>query len=211
MARMRKYNDLSKLDLSDLKYSGGPVNDFPGTPDPFADIEDIKENTRKGIEAVNNLTVAELLSFAGIKGAVGQEALDFIGSLHAAAKLMLKRIEERHPADWDTKRPSSFPEVEIYDSVFGILEEDEIAAITVSFGMSDATGSKLLTISKDIFKRIEEMVFKEPEMDNSDRDEMVDMLINANPGMFQDLSASEIKSAAKLSYASPQPGPAPRR
>lgn len=112
-----------------------------------------EQHSAKGIEAVESFEVSELAEAAGIHG--DNETVEaFLTSLKNSYILMVKSIMERYD-EKAYNSPRNYPEFEIYDSVHGIIEGDELEELTNAF--SEDSGASVFGVSESVYKALDEL------------------------------------------------------
>lgn len=111
------------------------------------------QETLKGLEAVQNLEIAEIAQRAGIYD--DNSTVDnFLSSLKDAYILMVTRIMERYD-EKAYRAPRNYPEFDIYDSVHELIETDELEELTHAF--SEGNGCNVSEVSSKVYGIIDEL------------------------------------------------------
>jgi hypothetical protein len=114
-------------------------------------------NPDRGIRVLAELSLEDLYAFGDAYGEDAMSSSGFMFALRDAMVLMMQRIIERHPKSWQFHAPSSFPEREIYDSVLGIMEDDDIDVLNVALGGSSVEAER---VSKRLFSSLDSLLIE---------------------------------------------------
>jgi hypothetical protein len=133
------------------------VTTFEPTAFPTINFIPKPQSLIEGVDALKKLGFVELAKFSGHEVGEDSEAGKFIISLKDAYVLMVTRIAERNPHIANYRSPKSYPEYEIYDSVQGILEDDQVALINSDFDVLENGQKSLTYISSLVYEGLNEI------------------------------------------------------
>jgi hypothetical protein len=106
------------------------------------------------------LTLEDLVDLSGANPDDREALYPYLSSLRDSFVLMLRRIMEKYPMEWNERLPSSFEEREIYDSVTGIMEDDELDDLNASMGGSPVLIDMVLKVQRELFDSLEARLVK---------------------------------------------------
>lgn len=107
---------------------------------------------------LKNLSQEDLLNLSGLHPEDADVAIDYLSSLRDEFVRTINRIVSDYPEEWQGRLPSSFEEREIYDSVIGVMEDDELDDLNVALGGSPVLMTEALKTSLNLFDKFEDMV-----------------------------------------------------
>lgn len=113
----------------------------------------LTQSTEAGLHDLKKVQLHELCSFVDADVDIDSTGGRYLVDLYHGYQLMIKRIIERHPKGNYTD-PAGYPEREIFDSITGIIEEEDTDAIIFDLTGEDEIEGGLETIATKIFKNL---------------------------------------------------------
>lgn len=141
--------------LSSTSSIRSPIKYFD-TDNVFESFPSDMQFTEKGLDEVKKLTFSDLQRFSGYNVDMGSPAGDFLLALKAAYVLMIERIIERYPVK-SYREPQTYPEYEIYDSVPGVMEDDELETLGFAFGGEDFAEDEIDHVVFTVYEELNEV------------------------------------------------------
>lgn len=122
---------------------------------------------RKAMDALDKLSLEQLFEMADVYSPHEMDASSFILDLHDAMIMMMERIVERYPNEWHLSTPSSFPEREIYDSVVGIMEDEQLEELNVLLDGNPGETHEVERVAKRLFSSLEDYVLEQSNLSST--------------------------------------------
>lgn len=117
--------------------------------------------TENEMEFLQGIELEELVTMAHVDPLYWDEAGEFLFSLKDAFVRMIDAIIERNPQTWNSLPPHSFPEIEIYDSVMGIMDDEELEELNVILGGDPEFIAEVVRANAGILAGLESLVCKQ--------------------------------------------------
>lgn len=133
------------------------------TPVPPVKEPEMSENE---LEFLRYIDIEELVKMAHVDPLHWDEAGEFLGELKDAFVRMINAIIERNPDTWHSLPPHRFPEMEIYDSVTGIMEDEELEELNVALGGNPGLIAEVARANANLFAGLEILVCRETSWKN---------------------------------------------
>lgn len=126
-------------------------------------LQKVKEPVSSGneMEFLRQIELEELVTMAHIDPLYWDEAGEFLFDLRDAFVRMIDAIIERNPQTWNSLPPHSFPEIEIYDSVMGIMDDEEAEELNVILGGEPELMTEVARACAGIFAGLESLVCRQ--------------------------------------------------
>lgn len=131
------------------------------------------QDSTKGLESLSRLSMDDLRKFSGYSVDNGSAAGNFLFSMRDAYILMIQRILERYPGKYHYGSPQYYPEREIYESVQGILEDDELANLGLEFGGEDFSEDEIDHVAFTVYNELDELFCGLSDWNGEPREETV--------------------------------------
>lgn len=122
---------------------------------------------RKAMDALEKLSLEELFCMGDVYSSQEMEASSFILDLHDAMIMMMERIVERYPDEWHLSIPSSFPEREIYDSVVGIMEDEQLEELNILLDGNAGETHEAERVAKRLFSSLEDYILVQSNLSST--------------------------------------------
>ena len=107
-------------------------------------------NTDAGIKDLQQVQLGDLCSFVDSDVEINSTGGRYLIDLYHGYQLMIKRIIERYPSG-SYKNPADYIEREIFDSISGIMEEDDIAEVIFELTGEDEVDGGIESIASNVF------------------------------------------------------------
>lgn len=151
--------DVDKLPIIAIKVTG-----TSGEYDWDRHKDKPKVDYLKALAALEKLSLEELFCMGDIYSSQEMEASSFILDLYDAMIMMFERIVERYPNEWHLSIPSSFPEREIYDSVVGIMEDEQLEELNVLLDGNAGETHEVERVAKKLFSSLEDYILEQSNL-----------------------------------------------
>jgi hypothetical protein len=88
----------------------------------------VVKNTASGVADLKKITLDDLCGYVDSDVDIASAGGEYLVELYRGYELMIKRIIERYPKP-SAKNPAEYVDREIFDSISGIMEDDDIAEV----------------------------------------------------------------------------------
>lgn len=154
-----------------------------------------EEHPNRELSFLQNIDLDTLVEMAQINPLYWDNTEEFLFELQDAFIRMMDAIIERNPDDWNTMLPQDFPEIEIYDSVVGIMDDEELEELNVALGGDPKLMTEIVRTSTGVFSGLQALVCNQPSW--KDNVTVPDSFVSHGKARFTDVSWVPFESIAK--------------